>query len=52
MIIKPLEDSSRARTEIYLHWRACKESTGVVQIKEVYENNIGRITMLYVVMEW
>lgn len=49
--LKVLNDNSKARREVDLHWRAsgCRH---IVQIVAVYENTYGEHKCLLVVMEW
>ncbi len=50
-IIKTLKDTPKAKQEIDLQWRACQDCPNIVKIIDVYENIIGNIKVLCVVME-
>lgn len=49
--VKILRDSDKARHEIDLHWKACKNCSHIVQIIDVYENILKSHKVLYVIME-
>lgn len=51
IFIQVLRDSTKARREVELHWRAsgCKH---IVNVIDVYENSYGGHKCILVVMEW
>jgi hypothetical protein len=52
MLFKTLKESNKAKREIDLQWRACQGCPNIVQIKDVYENQINTQKVFLVVMEW
>ena len=50
-IIKTLKNTTKAKLEIDLHWRACQDCPNIVKIIDVYENKIEGNQVLCVVME-
>jgi mitogen-activated protein kinase-activated protein kinase 2 len=49
--IKTLKDTSKARREIDLQWRASQNCPFIVQIVDVYENTVQNNKLLLVIME-
>ncbi|XP_047125874.1 MAP kinase-activated protein kinase 2 isoform X1 [Hydra vulgaris] len=48
--LKVLKDSTKARRELDLHWKAC-ECPYIVKVWDVYENKFGKDDCLLIVME-